>query len=155
MSKHAPKKIRINHDDYYAEYVGHTADKRQFFLTNPFVPAMGGSNGREFLALYIFDAEGSLFDAKIDDLGVRENKILPGNKLDPSFVSSLIQTRLAELDKISFRDIKVAPFRVERFGREFGLIAHAPEEPDEDWWVTAEPGDYMAFYPPWDGDYDT
>jgi hypothetical protein len=27
--------------------------------------------------------------------------------------------------------------------------------PDEAWWVTVEPGDYIAFTPPWDGRYDT
>ncbi len=155
MANRAPKKIIINHDDYHAEFVGRTVDKRQFFLTNPFVPALDNSPGREFLALYIFDADGNLLEAKIDDLGERENKVLPGNKLDPSFASSLIQTRLAELGKFSFRDIKVAPFRIERFGVEFGLISHAPEDAEDEWSVTVEPGDYMCFYPPWDGDYDT
>jgi hypothetical protein len=117
---------------------------------------MGGNQGREFLALYIFGADGNLLEAKIDDLGVRENKILPGQKLDPSFISSLIETRLAELGKASYEPIVIAPFRLEKFDTEFGLIAHKPEEEDEDWWVTVEPGDYMAFYPPWDsGDYDT
>lgn len=156
MNEDAPKLITINNDDYHAEFVGRTADNRQFFLTNPFVPAIGGNEGREFLALYIFDAEGNLLEAKIDDLGVRENKILPGQKLDTSFISSLVETRLAELGKVSYEPIIISPFRLEKFNTEFGLIAHEPEEEDEDWWVTVEPGDYMAFYPPWDsGDYDT
>ena len=155
MARRAPKLIRINHDDYHAQYIGRTLDKRQFFLTNPFVPALGDNPGREFLALYIFDADGNLLEAKIDDLGERKDKVLPGNKLDPSFASSLIQTRLAELGKFSFRDIKVAPFRIEKFGVEFGLIPQPPEDDEDEWSVTVEPGDYMAFYPPWDGDYDT
>jgi hypothetical protein len=109
---------------------------------------MKGHPGREFLALYLFDAEGNLLEAKIDDLGTRE-------QLDEDFARSLREARLSELGKVSFRHIKVAPFRAERFGVDFGLIPHAPEEDDEDWSVTVEPGDYMCFYPPWDGDYDT
>lgn len=73
MADSAPELIRINHDDYHARHIGWTADERQFFLTNPFVPKLGGEEGREFLALYIFDAEGSLLEARIDDLGVRES----------------------------------------------------------------------------------
>ena len=50
----------------------------------------------------------------------------------------------------------MAPFRVERFGVEFGFIAQPPEGPGEDWSVIVEPGDYMCFWPPWtSGDYDT
>ena len=52
-------------------------------------------------------------------------------------------------------DINIAPFSHEAYGTTFGLIAQPPEEEDEDWTVIAEPGNYMAFYPPWDGDYDT
>lgn len=155
MARRAPKKISINHDDYHARYVGRALDERQFFLTNPFVPALGDNAGREFLALYIFDADGDLLEAQIDDLGEREDKVLPGNKLDPGFASSSIQTRLFELGKFSFRAIKVAPFRVEKFGVEFGLIPQPPEDDEDEWSVTVEPGNYMAFYPPYDGYYYT
>jgi hypothetical protein len=155
MSESAPELIRINHDDYHARHVGWTADERQFFLTNPFVPQYGADPGREFLALYIFDAEGSLLEARIDDLGVRESVLLPGQKLDIDAAGELAETRLAELGEISFQDIEVAPFRIERFGIEFGLIVWEPGEDNDDWYVTIEPGDYMCFNPPWDGDYDT
>lgn len=155
MSQYALRKIRINHDDYHARHIGRIADGRQFFLTNPFVWAMSNNPGREFLALYIFDADGNLFETKIDDLGERENKILPGNKLDISSVGSLVETRLIELGEFSFGDIEVMPFRVEKFGVEFGLIPQPPEDDEDEWWVAAEPGDYMAFFPPYDGDYDT
>ena len=118
---------------------------------------MDDNPGREFLALYIFDADGNLLESKIDDLGEREDKILPGNKLDINFAGSLMETRLSELGDFSFGDIEVAPFRVKKFGIEFGLIPQPPDEDEDDdeLSVTAEPGDYMAFYEPWDGDYDT
>lgn len=148
MVKQAPKLIRINPDDYHLKYVGRTVDKRQFFLTRPFVPTRNGDPGREFLALYIFDADGVLLAAKIDDLGTRERP-------DDNFERSLVEKRLAELGEVSFRFIKVAPFRVEKFGVEFGLIAQTPEDDEEEWTVVAEPGNYLSFYPPWNGDYDT
>ena len=54
------------------------------------------------------------------------------------------------------RGVKVAPFKVERFGAEFGFIPQPPEEAGEDWSVIVEPGNYMCFWPPWTtGEYDT
>ena len=61
-----------------------------------------------------------------------------------------------EFGDFTFGWIEIEPFAATRFGAEFGLIVQAPEGPDEIWWVTAEPGDYMAFAAPWDcGIYDT
>lgn len=149
MNGEAPKLIRINHNEYEAKRIGQIADGRQFFLTNPFVPAdRNGDGGNEFIALYIFDADGKLLDAKIDSLGVRKN-------VDDEHARSVIETHLSELGEFSYGDIIVAPFKIDKFDVEFGLILQAPEEDDEDWYVIAEPGNYMCFYSPWDGDYDT
>jgi hypothetical protein len=148
MNDEAPKLIRINHDEFEAEYVGKVADGRQFFMTNPFVPANENDKGREFIAIYTFDADGSFLEAKINDLGIRE-------EVNEDYARSLQRSRLNELGKFSFCDIIVEPFNVNKFNVEFGLIPQAPEEDDEDWCVIVEPGNYMCFYPPWDGDYDT
>jgi hypothetical protein len=59
----APERIAIEPDDFQARHVGHTADGRQFFLTTPFEPG-----GREFVALYLFGADGSFAEARIDAL---------------------------------------------------------------------------------------
>ena len=67
----------------------------------------------------------------------------------------LLAQRLAELGDASFESIEVKPFAIERNGVTFGLIIQEPEEEDEPWSVIAEPGNYMAFFPPWKGDYDT
>jgi hypothetical protein len=150
MSK-PPKRIRINHDDYHASLVGKAKDGRQFFITQPFVPG-----GHDFVALYLFDKDGAFLDANIHDLGKRDSDVLPGNALiDDENVETLQKRMLAELGVVRLGNIKVCPFRYESHGVIFGLIAQAPEEDDEEWNVIAEPGDYMAFYPPWDGDYDT
>ncbi len=151
MTKRAPKIVALDHDEYSAKYVGRTADGRQFFLTTPFVPARGadGIDGREFLALYLFDEAGRLVDASIDDLGCRAD-------MDESARVERRDELLASLGDLIAGRIMVAPFKIERFGVEFGFIPQPPEEPDEDWSVIVEPGNYMCFWPPWTtGDYDT
>jgi hypothetical protein len=154
MSDGLPDLVAINHDDYHAKHIGRTADGRQFFLTTPFEPATRAdqSDGREFVALYLFDAAGKLLEAKIDAFGPRAN-------LDEAVRRRVYQQRLDELGDVNFGRIEVAPFAVERFGTTFGLIPSEPE-PDEEkdmpLYVEVQPGNYMAFSEPWDsGDYDT
>ena len=151
MPKGGPKAVALDHDDYTAEYVGWTKNGRQFFLTTPFVPGShsGGQPGREFLALYLFDKAGALLSATIDDLGPRAS-------LNETARIARRDEMLASLGEVEYRRIKVAPFKVERFGVEFGFIPQPPEEEGGDWSVIVEPGNYMCFWPPWtSGDYDT
>lgn len=144
-----PGLVAINHDDYHAKHIGRTADSRQFFLTTPFVPASGSEAGREFIALYFFDADGRFRDARIDDLGPRAD-------LDRDAAQHLHEQRLAELGPVTFDRIEVQPFQVERFGTTFGLVLREPEDEDDVWAVEVQPGNYMAFFEPFDsGDYDT
>jgi hypothetical protein len=145
MDAGPPTRIAIDHDDYHAEHVGRTADGRQFFLTTPFDPGHHGRNdGQEFVARYLFDAEGRFLEAAIDAFALGE--------LD----HARYDARLAELGEVTFTRIEVEPFSVDRFGTTFGLVPRPPQDDDDTWWVTVEPGDYMAFAPPWDsGDYDT
>jgi hypothetical protein len=150
MNHHAPELIAIDHDDYEASHVGRTADGRQFFATTPFIPAGSGQDGREFIAVYLFDSKGSLLEARIDDLG-------PRARLGQDAVQALFERRIGELGPLTFGRIEVRPFEIERFGTTFGLVARAPEGDDEGgWWVEAQPGNFMAFHEPWDsGEYDT
>ena len=155
MRRRPPARIAIDPDDYLASAVGRTADGRQVFVTEPFVPARGGDPGREFLAVYLFDRRGALLEARIDDLG-------PRAALDPEAARDLRERRVAELGPLERRRIEVQPFQLERFGVTFGLVPRPPDEEageadDEDgWWVEAQPGNYMAFHEPWDsGEYDT
>jgi hypothetical protein len=144
-----PKTIAINPDDYYAEHVGRTADGRQFLLTTPFEPTIGGRAGREFVATYLFDTTGKLVEARIDDFG-------PRALVDGETRRQIYEQRLRELGDITFERIEIAPFTVERFGTTFGLIPRPPEHDVGGWWVEIQPGNYMAFHEPWDsGEYDT
>jgi hypothetical protein len=144
-----PDTIAIEHDDYHAEHIGRTKDGRQFFLTTPFEPAIRGRDGSEYVALYVFDADGKLLEAKIDDFGPRAQMNVDQRK-------ELCERRLKELGDVTFERIEVAPFAVERFGTTFGLVLRQPEEEGDPWAVEAQPGNYMAFFEPWDsGEYDT
>ena len=149
MSNNPRAIVEIEHDDYHAKHVRWTADGRQFFLTNPFVPAYDGKIGGEFIALYIFDGDGKLLDATIDELG-------PRSSFDREKAKKLYEQRLKELGKVHFRRIRVVPFSLTRFGIEFGLVLRVPETDEDPWAVEALPGNYMAFFEPWDsGEYDT
>ena len=128
MPARPPGKIAIDHDDYHAEHVGRTADGRQFFLTNPFVPAVGGSAGREFIALYLFDSDGRFVEGRIDDLGTRAD-------MDQERAQQIFEQRLQGLGEVEFGRIEVQPFKTDRFGVTFGLIPRPLEHQDDDWWV--------------------
>jgi hypothetical protein len=148
MSNSAPTLVAINHDEYHASLIGKTQDGRQFFITTPFVAASGDQAGSEFLAVFLFEENGSFLEAHIDDLG-------PRAKLDHKAREALRDQRLAELGRVRFGRIVVAPFSVQQGGVEFGLLARQSET-DGMWWVELHPGNFMAFYAPWDsGDYDT
>jgi hypothetical protein len=145
----APEIVAINHDDHHAQHIGRTSDGRQFFLTTPFVPAIEGNEGCEFIALFLFDEAGKFLEAKIDQLGPRAT-------FDREKARQRYDHRLTALGEVSFERIEVAPFAVKQFGVEFGLIVREPEEEDDVWAVELQPGNYMAFFEPWDsGEYDT
>ncbi|WP_369142023.1 hypothetical protein [Streptomyces sp. R44] len=149
MSGSPPALVAINHDDYHAQHVGRTADGRQFFLTTPFVPAIGTEAGGEFVALFLFNATGRFIEAVIDHFGPRAT-------MDKDARRERYERLLHELGPVTFERIEVAPFAVERFGTTFGLVLREPDDEDDEWAVELQPGDYMAFFEPWDsGDYDT
>lgn len=149
MNPDSPTRIAIDHDDYHAEHVGRTADGRQFFLTYPFEPARNGSPGDEFNALYLFDSTGEFISAQIESFG-------PRGSFDAQAKAQAYRRLLDGLGPVTFQRIEVAPFEVERFGRTFGLIGRDCEDPDDVLAVEAQPGNYMAFFAPWDsGVYDT
>jgi hypothetical protein len=46
MPSEPPTLIAIDHDDYHADRVGTTEDGMQFFVTMPFIAALGDEAGR-------------------------------------------------------------------------------------------------------------
>jgi|APEBP8051072210_1049370.scaffolds.fasta_scaffold05591_3 hypothetical protein len=149
MPNNPPKLIAIDHDDYHAEFIGKAADGRQFFLTTPFEPAIGGKAGEEFVALYLFDKKGVLVETKIETFGPRDS-------MDENARQEFHKKLLSEIGPVKYQRIKVAPFSVEKFGTTFGLVPRTPEDDEDEWAIEAQPGNYMAFFEPWDsGEYDT
>ncbi|WP_461535171.1 hypothetical protein [Spongorhabdus nitratireducens] len=144
-----PEKIAINHDNYHAEHIGKTKDGSQFFLTTPFEPAYPNKEGCEYIALFLFDADGNLTNSKIDAMG-------PRGSYDDDERREKYLSRLNELGEVQFQRIEVKPFSVKHNGTDIGLIVREPEDDDEVWAVELLPGNYMAFFEPWDsGEYDT
>lgn len=144
-----PKLIAIDHDDYHAQHIGCTDDGRQFFLTAPFEPQSKETDGAEYVALYVFDSKGKLVATEIDNFGPRAT-------LNKSAQEECYGNRLKQLGSVSYCRIEVEPFVVERFGSQFGLITREPDDSDDIWAVELQPGNYMAFFEPWDsGEYDT
>jgi hypothetical protein len=150
MAPQPPELITIEWDDDRASQVGKTVKGYQFFITTPFTPTLNDTNlGCEFIARYLFDAQGYLVEASIDSLGPRE-------LLNEDQYQQLYWQRIHELGDVTYCHIQIRPFQVERFDTVFGLIVHTPRDDKDEWWVTVEPGDYMAFHEPWDsGHYDT
>ena len=147
-----PKRIKIVPDDYHADMVGKTKDLRQFFVTTPFTASHPETKKScEFISVFIWEKDGRFKEAIIDNLGPRAD-------LDEEERRRKYDNRIKDLGEIIITTIDVAPFEVERFGLKFGLIYSSTlfdgeDEPYES--VNLHPGDYMSFYPPWDGDYDT
>ncbi len=145
-----PDVISIIHDDYHTEHIGRTGNGRQFILTEPFVPETNNDKGSDFIALYIFDEKGKLIEYTIEKLG-------PRNEVDEGKANDIYNALLDSLDEVSFCDVEISPFRIEKYGVEFGLLPTDPIFVDDEQYISLEfhPGNYMAFYPPWDGEYDT
>ena len=160
MSK-APTRMRLccqsEEDDYNpgrGRHVGECADGL-FWVTTPFVWSRNGAPGRDFVALYRWTKSGEFLSADIEELPPRTNAALPGNNAQEDFYQAGIERALATLGEFTRCDIDVAPFVHVHDGIEFGLVARPPEEEDDTWAVNAMPGDYMCFWAPWDGGYDT
>jgi hypothetical protein len=149
MANGSPDLIAIDHDDFYAAHIGYTPEGHQFFLTTPFIAPDAGHEGSEFVALYLFTAAGDLMEARIDDFG-------PRSRMDKEARKQCCEQHLRDLGQVAYGRIQVKPFVVERFGAAFGLVVREPEDEDDVWAVELEPGNYMAFFEPWDsGLYDT
>ena len=75
---------------------------------------------------------------------------------DEDVARQTFEKRLTELGEVTFDRIEVKPFSLERFGLTFGLVLRVPEDEEDVWAVELLPGNYMAFFEPWDsGEYDT
>jgi hypothetical protein len=150
-TRNIPSTFPIHHDDDHALHIGRLPDGRQFFLTTPFVPKLVTEPGCEFVALFYFDSSGTFLEAKINDFG-------PRALMNEKHRDKIFQERLAEISIGEFTDIEISSFEIEFHGVNFGFIpCKTNDENDECDEIAIEfhPGNYMAFFAPWDGEYYT
>lgn len=146
-----PRRILIKREeDYHTHYVGFTADGRQFLGCETFVfpdgvPDSGDwtQSRKEYVVLYIFDKGGNLIETKHWYAGTTSetNDLLTRQKLE-AFIN--------EIGAVTFRDIKVKPFKVTIDGHVFGLVPNKEFKT-----VDLEPSSTISFSWPWDGEYNT
>lgn len=88
---------------------------------------------------------------RVDEVG-RAQGVPPGQAASAR-EDELVASRLAELGKYVLEPIDVAPFSVEVDDVTFGWVG---EEFEGTYSIHIEPGDFIAYYEPWDGlEYDT
>jgi len=144
-AREVPERFTIIPDDYHAEHAGVANDGRMFFLT----PLHEIDN--EFLAIFYWKADGSFDELVVEEFGPRDD-------LDKAAHKAARERMISTLGTTSSVPINVQPFAVEKFGATFGFVGRAAAPDDEDGIAAIEllPGNFMAYYWPWDGEgYDT
>lgn len=141
-----PDRFTIVPDDYHAQLAGTTGDGRRFFITTPFEAGTPTDPGNEFVALFLWNADGTFDSIDVDAFGPRE-------LVSEDDHQDALERRISRLGDFTIEAISVAPFAVQSHGTTFGFV---PQEFEGSVSVNLQPGDYMAYYEPWEsGDYDT
>jgi hypothetical protein len=144
----APERFAIVPDDYHVPYAGTGGDGRKFFLSEElFTPG-----GPAYVGLFLWTADGTFDEVRVDRAARPEG--LPPGQAGPASAESLVATRLAELGDYVLEPIEVEPFTEQADGVTFGWKVGQYE--DGTFHITIEPGNFIAYYEPWDGlEYDT
>ncbi|GAA1602834.1 MULTISPECIES: hypothetical protein [Kribbella] len=142
----APQRFRIVPDDYHVPYAGTAQDGRKFFLSDELFAGNAG-----YVGLYLWNADGTFDEVKADV--VRRTPGVPPAQAASAGADALIKSRLAELGNYKLEPIDVAPFTTKVDGTTFGWIL---DQFEGQYSIHIEPGDFIAYYAPWDGlGYDT
>ncbi|ADB31353.1 hypothetical protein Kfla_2277 [Kribbella flavida DSM 17836] len=143
----APARFTIVPDDYHVPYAGTAGDGRRFFLSDElFVP--GGS---AYVGVFLWKADGTFDEVRVDEV-VRPAGLPPGQAA-PADADQLVAARLAQLGDYVLEPIEVEPFTKTVRGVTFGF---AVTQFEGMYSINVEPGDFIAYYAPWDGlEYDT
>ncbi|HZX03441.1 hypothetical protein [Kribbella sp.] len=141
-----PERFRIVPDDYHVPYAGTAEDGRKFFLSDELFA--GGSG---YVGLYLWKADGTYDEVRVEE--VRRTPGVPPGQAASAGADALIESRLAELGKYVLEPIDVEPFTTKIDGVTFGWALGQYEGAYS---IHIEPGDFIAYYAPWDGlGYDT
>lgn len=142
----APIRIRIVPDRYHVPYAGTAGDGRRFFLSQELF-----ESDRQFVGVFLWTADGEFDELRVDEVARARN--VPPGMAGKSRAKDVVNARLAELEPITRERISVSPFEAHWDGVRFGFVER---EVDGTPTVCVEPGDFIAYYSPWDGrEYDT
>lgn len=143
-----PERFRIVPDDYHVPYAGTAEDGRRFFLSEELFDYRRDSS---YVGLYLWNADGTFDEVRVDPVARPEG--LPPGQAAPAGADELVAARLAELGDYVLEPIDVEPFLTKVDGVRFGWKVGGR---GADQWINIEPGDFIAYYAPWDGlEYDT
>ncbi len=150
---HAPERFTIVPDDYHVPYAGTAEDGRKFFLSEElFSPGTADHPGSAYVGLFLWNPDGSFDEVRVDK--VPRPGGLPPGQAGPAGAEDLVDARLAELGDYVLEPIEVEPFTEKVDGVTFGWKVGQYE--DGTYYINIEPGDFIAYYEPWDGlEYDT
>jgi hypothetical protein len=147
-----PTRFRIVPDDYHVPYAGVAEDGRLFFLSDELFNQE--LDGASYIGLFLWKPDGTFDQLKVDRVGRPEG--LPPGQAGPAGsgdAKALLRARLDELGVYDRRPISVAPFTRVVDGVTFGWEL---QEFEGTLSLTIAPGDFIAYYEPWDGlEYDT
>jgi hypothetical protein len=143
----APERFTIVPDDYHVPYAGTAADGRRFFLSSELF-----KGDSAYVALFLWNADGTFDELRVDAAARPDD--LPIGQAGSVGAESLVDARLAELGDYVLEPIEVEPFTREVDGVRFGW--HVGQYDDGEYFINIVPGDFIAYYAPWDGlEYDT
>jgi len=150
---HAPDRFTIVPDDYHVPYAGTAEDGRKFFVSDELFTTAGEEDaGSSYVGLFLWRADGTFDDARIDEVP-RPDGPLPGQAAAAD-AQELVDARLDELGEYVLEPVEVEPFTTDIGGVTFGWKVGRYD--DGSYYVSVEPGDFIAYYEPWDGlEYDT
>ena len=149
----APRRFRIVPDDYHVPWAGTAEDGRRFFLSEElFSTGTADRPGSAYVGLFLWRHDGTFDEVRVD--AVRRPRDVPPGQAAAAGADRLVAARLAELGRYVLEPIEVEPFTTRVSGVTFGW--HSGWYDDGTCYLNVEPGNFIAYYAPWDGlDYDT
>ena len=139
----------MREEDYHTHFIGRTKEGAQFFGYQTYVFPDGipetdwKKSRKEYVVLYLFDKKGNYLKTNHWYAGTSD-------QTSDEQTQSKLQEMVNELGEVEYQDIAVKPFQTEIDGIEFGLI---PDEETQS--IELQPSSTIAFFKPWDGEYDT
>jgi hypothetical protein len=148
-----PNRFTIVPDDYHVPFAGTTGDGRRFFLSEElFGSADADDEMSSFIGVFFWNADGTFHS--IDVTAVKRPTGIPMAQAVPAASADALRQAILQLGDYVLEPIDVEPFAEVVRGVTFGFV---PEDfGDGEISIIVEPGNFIAYYEPWDGEeYDT